>query len=112
MREQQLDTETGTAEAEAAERRRAYVRGLIIGSLAAAGAFQLNGWRAQAHGNRSSRSMPGDFQDVVQSPEIKEMIENDKRAKAAVPNAALPNKTTPGGEAPPPAPNSGAPAKP
>lgn len=48
----------------AASQRRRRVRALIIGSLAAGGAFQLNGWQAQAHGNRSSHSSVGEFQDV------------------------------------------------
>ncbi|RMB12357.1 hypothetical protein [Eilatimonas milleporae] len=33
------------------------MRRLIIGTLAAGGAFQLNGWQAQAHGNRSSHDL-------------------------------------------------------
>ena len=94
MDEKQIDTEPETETEEGtARRRRARVRGLIIGTLAAAGAFQLNGWRAQAHGNRSTKSMVGEFQDVVQTPEVKEMIEHEKRAKEANPNGAAPNET-------------------
>jgi hypothetical protein len=98
MDRKQIDTEAATTEA-GARRRRAYVRGLIIGSLAAAGAFQLNGWRAQAHGNRSTKGMVDEFQDVVPDFEVKEMIENERRAKEA----------TPSGATPPSAPNPGAP---
>jgi hypothetical protein len=51
------------------------LRMLILGTIAAGGAFQLNGWQAQAHGNRSSGStqsiraviVPGDVQ--VTSPQ-------------------------------------------
>jgi hypothetical protein len=112
MDEKQIDTETGTREEGAAKRRRVYVRGLIIGSLAAAGAFQLNGWRAQAHGNRSTKSMTGEFQDVVPTPEVKEMIENEKRAKEAKPGGTVPGKEIPSGPTTPLAPNPGSPAKP
>lgn len=47
--------------AEAKERRKrrerkVRVRSLVLGTLAASGAFQLNGWQAQAHGNRSSHA--------------------------------------------------------
>lgn len=38
-------------------RNSASMRRLIIGTLAAGGAFQLNGWQAQAHGNRSSHDV-------------------------------------------------------
>jgi hypothetical protein len=43
------------AEPPRAERER--LRAMIIGALAAGGAFQLNGWQVQAHGNRSSHSV-------------------------------------------------------
>ncbi len=36
------------------ETRKKRIRSLILGSIAASGAFQLNSWQAQAHGNRSS----------------------------------------------------------
>jgi hypothetical protein len=42
-------------DAERARKRR--LRGLVLGAMAAGGAFQLNGWQAQAHGNRSSHSV-------------------------------------------------------
>jgi hypothetical protein len=46
--------EAQRAEAEKARKRR--LQALIVGAVAAGGAFQLNGWQAQAHGNRSSHS--------------------------------------------------------
>jgi hypothetical protein len=43
---------TEAKDAERARSRR--MKALIIGTIAAGGAFQLNGWQAQANGNRSS----------------------------------------------------------
>ena len=50
------DNDKKAQEEEDALKRRKRVRTLILGTLAASGAFQLNGWQAQAHGNRSSHS--------------------------------------------------------
>jgi len=49
--EKPVEPTEGTDE-ERARRRR--LKALIIGTIAAGGAFQLNGWQAQANGNRSS----------------------------------------------------------
>jgi hypothetical protein len=81
MDEKQVDTKAARDEEEARRRRRQRVRALIIGSLAAGGAFQLNGWMAQAHGNRSSKSMIGEFPDVVFTPTVREQIEKEKKSK-------------------------------
>ena len=56
----QSDSEDKTPDAgnsEEAVARRKRMRTLVLGTLAASGAFQLNGWQAQAHGNRSSHSV-------------------------------------------------------
>jgi len=37
-------------------RRRKQLRTIVVGTLTATGAFNLDGWQAQAHGNRSSHS--------------------------------------------------------
>lgn len=50
------DNDKTAQEEEDRQKRRKRVRTLILGTLAASGAFQLNGWQAQAHGNRSSHS--------------------------------------------------------
>jgi len=50
------DTEHPSRDEEDQIKRRKRIRTLILGTLAASGAFQLNGWQAQAHGNRSSHS--------------------------------------------------------
>lgn len=42
------------AEEAAARARKRRIRALIVGAVAAGGAFQLTSWQAQAHGNRSS----------------------------------------------------------
>lgn len=81
--------------AKARAKRRQRVRALILGSLASGGAFQLNGWQAQAHGNRSSKSAIGEFQDVVRvrpisiSPAERQRIAAKRaRTVAVTPQAA------------------------
>lgn len=50
------DEEIQRAKTEALKAKKRRLRALIIGTVAAGGAFQLNGWQAQAHGNRSSNA--------------------------------------------------------
>jgi hypothetical protein len=95
--EKQTDIRAASAEEEARKRRRMRVRALIIGSLAAGGAFQLNGWLAQAHGNRSSKSMVGDFPDVVLTPAVREKIEHETGIK----EKEIKEKSPSGGESNP-----------
>jgi len=60
------DHKDDSPESKQRERRRR-VRALILGSLATGGAFQLNSWQAQAHGNRSTKNNVGEFQDLALS---------------------------------------------
>lgn len=50
------DQEKTEAQLEAERARKRRLRALVVGAVAAGGAFQLNGWQAQAHGNRSSHA--------------------------------------------------------
>jgi ferric-dicitrate binding protein FerR (iron transport regulator) len=61
------DQKDDSPESKQAADRRRRVRALILGSLATGGAFQLNSWQAQAHGNRSTKNEVGQFQDLALS---------------------------------------------
>jgi hypothetical protein len=59
------DEELQRAQQEALKAKKRRLRALIIGTVAAGGAFQLNGWQAQAHGNRSSHEASSSIRNAA-----------------------------------------------
>ena len=73
------DQEKTEAQLEAERARKRRLRALVVGAVAAGGAFQLNGWQAQAHGNRSSHG--------VSSVRDAAVLTEDMVVNAALPSA-------------------------
>lgn len=93
MTKDTMDNEGGRSQRDIAaqqqrERNRRRLRTLIIGTLAASGAFQLNGWQVQAHGNRSSHSIAA-MKSTVFRPQDYSLLRQELTAPNAADTVAL-----------------------
>ncbi|WP_316235391.1 MULTISPECIES: hypothetical protein [unclassified Bradyrhizobium] len=71
--------------------RRRALRALILGSIAAGGAYQLNGWQSQAHGNRSSGAVQSIRTPVLSDVEVKKLLSEPKApGEAKTPESQTP----------------------
>lgn len=78
------DEEKQSQETEAQRARKRRLRALIIGTVAAGGAFQLNGWQAQAHGNRSSHAATSMRDAAVLAEDLKVTVAGETLKKDVV----------------------------